>query len=343
MKKRVGGKSLFRPVRNAADPSCSRAIAGDSVDQPHQGSPIWREKSAYVGRIRAKILDFRDQAVPERITKNRKEMEAILISKKIARDKAELAVVETLNVAANHFLEPLRRAGSRDDLRRANSRLAALIELIESFGHFVSKLPPKSRGKLNSVLAKQDLHNFDTEVFASIIHSIIDELSRVSPAAIAEKARLVLSDAASHASTNPVLAQIPRTAPPKILELWETIPAQTRVQVEADVRNLPPHKSAAKFLRYLVSALKSSHPLLKTGRRPGTERLFVQSIGAIWRRLGLSPGRAYFPGDQFRRPSHTPSSFQRFCDLALNAVANKARVSSRQVLHIKRKLSASTS
>jgi hypothetical protein len=42
----------------------------------------------------------------------------------------------------------------------------------------VSELPPRPKGKLNDILAKEDLRNFDSEVFINLIHAIDDELSR---------------------------------------------------------------------------------------------------------------------------------------------------------------------
>ena len=187
-------------------------------------------------------------------------MEAILISKKIPRAKAEMAVIQALNIAANHCLEPMRRAGNLAELRRATSRLSTLIKLIEFFVQLVSELPPRSKGKLNDIITEQDLRNFDWEIFANIIHAIIDDLSRTSPAIVADRARLALSDAGVPAPNDPALAQILRSAPPKILELWETIPAQARAQVEADVRSLSSRKSAVQFFRYLVTALKRYYP-----------------------------------------------------------------------------------
>jgi hypothetical protein len=298
--------------------------------------------TAYVGRVRFDVIDFSNRKLSRSFIKSRKEMEAILISKKIPRAKAETAVIQTLNIAANHCLEPLRRAGNLDELRRATSRLSTLIKRIESFVQLVSELPPRSKGKLNDIITEQDLRNFDWEVFANIIHAIIDELSRTSPAIVADRARLALSDAGFQAPNDPALARI-RSAPPKILELWETIPAQARAQVEADVRGLSSRKSAVQFFRYLVTALKRSYPRPRLGRPPVVERLFAQSVAAIWRRLGLHAGRAYFAGNKYQSPCHKPSSFQRFCDLALAAVGDKSRVSGRQVLNLKSKIVAQRS
>jgi hypothetical protein len=144
----------------------------------HDSAFIERAKTGYVSRVRFKVIDFSDQE----LSRSRKEMEAILISKKIPRAKAEMAVIQTLNMAKNHCLEPMRRAGTRDELRRATSRLSTLIKLIESFVQLISKLPPRSKGRLNDIMMQQDLRNFDWGIFANIIHAIIDELSRTSPA-----------------------------------------------------------------------------------------------------------------------------------------------------------------
>jgi hypothetical protein len=343
MKKSRKLKSGFTPPPNAKSTDLTHLRAsrlespGHSEAQLHNKASIGRRTSAYVARIRPNILDFGDPEVRARLANSWKEMEAILTTKKIPRHEAKLAIAQTLNIANSHCLEPLRRAGDRDELERATSRLSSLIERINSFTRYVSELPSRSRGKLNCVLRKHDLPNFDSEIFASLVHGIINELSRVSPTAIADKASLALSDA-FQASTNAVVVQISGSAPPKVVELWETIPPQTRVQVEAEVRCRRLHKSVVQFSRYLVTALKSSYPQATRGRPLVTERLFAQAVATVWRGLGLRPGRMYFAGDKDQPPSHRQSSFQRFCNLALEAVGNKSRVSSRQVVNLRRSL-----
>src|SRR4051794_21397275 len=63
------------------------------------------EITAYVGRVRFDVTDFSNRKSRSFI-ESRNEMEAILISKKIPRAKREMAVIQTLNIAANHCLEP---------------------------------------------------------------------------------------------------------------------------------------------------------------------------------------------------------------------------------------------
>jgi hypothetical protein len=255
--------------------------------------------------------------------------------KKIPERSARLAVSEALNIATNYSLAPSRRAENIDRLRGATGRLDLLIQATERFAQLVSGLSPQSKRKLNEVMS-QDLRNFDSEVFTNIIRVVMDKLPGMSPAVTAEKARLVLSDAGSGAPKDPALAQIPREVP-KILDLWETIPAQARTQVEAEVRSRSACKSVVQFFWSLASALQSSYPQLTRGWRPATEQSFARNVAAIWCRLGLRPGLAYFGGDKDKPGCHRPSSFQRFCDLAFTAVGQKSRISKRQVANLKRK------
>jgi hypothetical protein len=288
-----------------------------------------RRMRPYVNRVRLKVLDLSNR----KVVATREHMEAILMAKKIPPPQARDAVLATLNVAANYHLEPLRRIESVAEYKRAVRRLDWLIKLIEAFEQLVSKLPPGSKGKLNRIVRRQDLRNFDSEVFTDIVRDAIHELSSLSPAVVASRARSILIDPSIKASNHAASAPIFHSAPPKIIELWETIPPQTRAQVEADVRRLPTCESLLEFFRYLVNALKRFRPQTKRGRRPAIEQLFVVQTAAIWRRLGLKPGRTYLPYEK----RHAPSSFQRYCDSALTALGYKTHISARQITNVRRK------
>src|SRR5215831_17265954 len=88
-------------------------------------------------------------------------------------------------------------------------------------------------------------------------------------------------------SKDPEVARISRTAPPVIVELWETIPAETRRQLEAGFRNWQPpaRRSMIEFLNHAVFLLESFRPVLKRGRLPAIERHFAQRVAGIWRDL----------------------------------------------------------
>ena len=135
------------------------------------------------------------------------------------------------------------------------------------------------------------------------------------------------------ASKHLAVVQIVRTAPPMILDLWEVIPAQTRTQVEAGLRKwVPPtQRPAIKFFNRLVFLLEKFRPQLEKGRRRAIEGRFGQRLARIWRGLGLHVGRA-FDG---MSDHHIESNFQRFTRLALTAVGDDSRVSSRQIDNLK--------
>ena len=118
-----------------------------------------------------------------------------------------------------------------------------------------------------------------------------------------------------------------------ILDLWEVIPAQTRTQVEAGLRKWVPstQRPAIKFFNRLVFLLAEFRPQLNKGRRRAIEGRFGQGLARIWRGLGLHVGRAF--NGEFDR--HVESSFQRFARLALTAVGDDSRISSRQIDNLK--------
>jgi hypothetical protein len=255
-------------------------------------------------------------------------MWAILIGKKIRPCEAKKVITRTLAMSANHQLEFLRRARNFEELSRGNKAIEQLKTLVDSFAQVLARLPSASKGKINKIIIAQDWQDFDGEAFADLISALICTLTQVSPKRIANEARLILIDGPKH-SNDPVVRRIVRTSAPAILDLWETIPAQTRIKAEASIRNLSSCKSAVKFFRHAATVL--TNPQLKMGRRPPIEQQFARQIAQIWGALGLHVGRAYHGGDRGQWAHHYPSPFQRFCDLALEAVGDSARISWRQV------------
>ena len=120
---------------------------------------------------------------------------------------------------------------------------------------------------------------------------------------------------------------IARTAPPEIIDLWETMSAGTRQQLEEKIRRSAAKKSAIEFLGQLALLLKRFSPRSKAGRRT-IQRQYVERVGKIWRALGLRIGRAY---DGMKSKS-VESRFQRYCRLALAAVGDSSQISGRQIV-----------
>jgi hypothetical protein len=253
-------------------------------------------------------------------------MAKILTRKKLSRCKAERVVTQTLDIAANHQLECLRRARNFEGFSLAIKANGQLKTLIDSFVHVLDKLPPASKGKINKIIIAQDWQHFDTEAFADLISALISDLTEVSPASIANEARRILIGG----------PKAFRTLPPAILELWETIPAQTRSRAEANIRSLPSCKSAVGFFRHVATVVTEFCPQLKMGRRSPIEQQFARRIATMWDALGLHVGRAYHSGNRDQWAHHYPSTFQRFCNLALEIVGDPARISGRQVARLRR-------
>ncbi|MFZ1885761.1 MAG: hypothetical protein WAU53_19700 [Rhodoplanes sp.] len=291
----------------------------------------------YANRLRLRLvhLDLADPKNKKRLEDAWRKMIDLLIKKKIREDVAQQAVAEALDIAADHQLEVLRRDQNLQELKRSKSDLRCLVKQLEVLVHAISRLPPRAKGKLNKIVAAQDWRNFDTEEFGELIHEIIRVLAKSSPACIADTALSAVTEPL-RASRHPAVAQIARTAPPATLDLWETIPAETRTQVEAALRAwaAPTRRPAVEFFNHLIFLLEKFRPQSKKGRRRAIEGRYGRRLAKIWQGLGLHVGRA-FDGVHDR---HVESNFQRFGRLALTAVGDKSRISTRQIEHLKSKL-----
>jgi hypothetical protein len=172
--------------------------------------------------------------------------------------------------------------------------------------------------------------NFDTERFHEFIDAILGALKKSFPAVIAAKTISAIKET-HRDSRNSSASKIVRTAPPAMFDLWEIIPAETRTQVEAGVRNWQPptRRPAIEFLSHVVALLETFQPRLKRGRRPAIERRFAQQVAGIWDSLGLHVGRAY------NGRSDCQSTFQQFTRWALSAVRDGSRLSGRQITNMK--------
>jgi hypothetical protein len=139
-------------------------------------------------------------------------------------------------------------------------------------------------------------------------------------------------------SNDRVATKINRTAPPAVVELWDTIPAATRTQTESNLRGSASVKksSAIQFLKHLVVLLKRHREKIGRGRRLAIEVGYVQAVEAIWRRHGLG-SRIGLAFDYLKgaKGENIESRFQRFGRLALAAVGDRSGVSRWQVTKVK--------
>jgi hypothetical protein len=325
---------MSKPVDPDSTPPARPVVPG----RLHENFKVTSRMKPYANRIRLRVahLDLTDLNNKRRLENARREMTDLLIKKKKVRKKlAQQAVIQALDIAADHQLEALRRRQNLTELTRSQSSLERLLEQLDALTHEISKLPLLAKGKFNEIVAGQDWENFDTETFSELIHAMIHALSKSSPAGIVDKVRSAIIEPV-RASKHPAVVQIIRTAPPTILDLWDVIPAQTRTRVEAKLRTwVPPsQRPAIEFLNRLISLLDRCRPRLRKGRRHAIERRFGRRLARIWRGLGLHVGRA-FDGEYDR---HVESSFQRFARLALTAVGDDSLISNRQIENLKASL-----
>jgi hypothetical protein len=312
----------------------NQEVTRSSAGRLHENFKVAKRMAPYANRLwlRLEHLDLSDRKMERRLATARKKMTQILIKKKIHSDEARRAVVQILDIAADHQLDVLRRDQDFRDLSRSQRDVGRLITQLDHLGLAISKLPPSAKGKLNKIIVEQDWQNFDTEMFTTLVHAIANALAKLSPARIANEARSAINEPARGAK-HPTADQVARTAPPIILELWETVPPGTRTQAEAGLRIWAPPKRrpAIEFLNHLSTLLEEFQPKRKIGRRPPIERRFGQRVARIWHSLGLRVGRAY----NGEHGSHVESSFQRLARLALTAVGDDSRLSSRQIVNLK--------
>jgi hypothetical protein len=320
-------------LSNPADPGDpSRALAM-RASRIHKNLEVANRMEPYARRLRLRLkhFDVSDLKKKQRLANAHREMTKILVKKKMSPDEAHWTVAQTLDIAADHQLEVLRRDQNLQDLSRSQRDLRCLIKQLDRLGLAISKLPPLAKGKLNKiVVAKQDWRNFDTETFSELVQAMTSALSESSPACTSEKVITAINEKI-RSGTHPAVTQIVRTAPPALIELWQIIPSETRTQVEASLRNwVPPtRRPAMEFLIRLSTLLKKFQPRLKRGQRSPIELRFGQRVARIWQGLGLHVGRAVSGHSKYR------GTFQRFTRFALIAVGDDMRLSNRQVVNLK--------
>jgi hypothetical protein len=256
---------------------------------------------------------------------------------KTSRTVADQIIAETMDAAVNHRLESLRRDQNLKHLAQANSNLDRLIKHVEGLAQMLAKLPRSTKDELNKITTGLNWRQFDSEVFAEFMYAILDVLSRAPASRFAAGARSLIVESL-RSSNDRVATKINRTAPPAIMELWDTIPAATRTQMESNLRASASVKkgSAIGFLKHLVVLLKQYREKIGRGRHLAIAVGYVQAVEAIWRRHGLGSqvGLAfdYLKGD---KGEDVESRFQRFGRLALAAVGDRSGVSRWQVKKVK--------
>jgi hypothetical protein len=132
---------------------------------------VAKQMSPYGNRLRLQ-LDWRDTKTRQRFADVRNEMTNILVKKKIRPDDARRAVVQTLDIAVDHQLDPLRRDQDLRDLSRWQKDLGRLIKQLDYLRIAISKLPPSTKGKLNKIAVDQDWQSFDTETFTNLTRAL---------------------------------------------------------------------------------------------------------------------------------------------------------------------------
>jgi hypothetical protein len=236
--------------------------------------------------------------------------------------KATNAVRETLDAATNTKYATQRFDNSEMVRKQGTVVLDKLISKFRSFVHAISKLPPNSKAVLNKRIAGITKNGvFDTEVFAELVDSIADCLPQLSPKKLA-------NEALSH-----LLADTPCGGRPPIVRLWETIPSITRSRVERKIE-ASLSQSGVALLRSIPELLDSYRPSIGLGAPASPNFQFVKEADRIWSSLGLKSGRRY---NAIKGAVHVRSTFQRFCDAALEAAGHETRISDRQIANLKRK------
>jgi hypothetical protein len=258
--------------------------------------PVAEKMRPYASRIKVRASEV---AAPAQLEAGKVLMATILKKKKIHPNKAAWAIREALNVAATHQLARWRFENRREAATSALKHLAELIFEMEKLANTISALPPSSKGYLNrktAHLVKQDF--FDTELFFDLINLFRACLSEVSPKKTADDARRIIEPQDGESS-------------PRILSLWESIPAVTRVRVERRIESFP-RVSGVELLRALPNLLREFRPATRHGAPPPLRFEYVRAIDRIWCCLNLK-GRRRF------KDQHVKNPFQRFCDAALSS------------------------
>jgi hypothetical protein len=323
----------------AANPPDQKGVAEDPDGRLVPNIRMSKRMKPFVNRMRLRLkdLDLTDPDAAARLGQAQEDMWSILKRMKTSRTVAKQIIAETLDAAVNHRLESLRRDQNLKHLAQADSNLDRLIKHVEGLAQMLAKLPRSTKDELNKITTGLNWRQFDPEVFAEFMHAILDALSSAPASRFAAGARSLIVESL-RSSNDRVATKINRTAAPAIMELWDTIPAATRTQMETNLRASASLKkrSAIGFLKHLVVLLKQHREKIGRGRHLAIAVGYVRAVEAIWRRHGLGSrvGLAfdYLKGD---KGENIESRFQRFGRLALAAVGDRSGVSRWQVKKVK--------
>jgi hypothetical protein len=250
-------------------------------------------------RPRGRYFDFRVEAKdPVVFAACLAEMSKILTIKGISPDRAKKAIRDALAAAADHQLSSPRVAQLRANEDYQHGSLDELTSEIRAVEIAVSKLPPACRRELDErLVAVLDREWFDTESFEII--------ARMLGQVLGEQLRLI--------------------------ERWETISADIRIEVEQEVPRWKRPTSIVRWLARLAYLLKRRRPAPTQGAPRSINYVFVERMAHIWESLGLRAGRQY----DFYSGKHVASPFQRFCAASLKAFGDERPISARQISRIK--------
>jgi hypothetical protein len=175
----------------------------------------------YVLRIRLRGGDFDFGADPEAavaFTKRIEEMRRILMKKRVSVILADRAISKTMEVAVDFQLAGIRYRFLKAMEDQSHAVLDRLIESLRQLRDAIARLSPSSKGELNRRI-RQVLREpiFDTEVFIDLTEAVAAVLPNLSPGRQAKNA-LAIIDPEPKGDRRP-----------PIIDMWETMPATTRV------------------------------------------------------------------------------------------------------------------
>jgi phosphotransacetylase len=113
----------------------------------HKNLEVANRMEPYASRLRLRLkhFDVSDPKKKQRLANAHREMTKILVKKKVHPDEARRAVTRTLDIAADHLLEVLRRDQNLQGLSRSQRDLRRLIKQLEHLRLAISTLPPLAK------------------------------------------------------------------------------------------------------------------------------------------------------------------------------------------------------
>jgi hypothetical protein len=299
-----------------------------TTDRLVSGFQISASMRPYIMRLRLGRINF-DRSEREALNAHDAaiiQMRQILAEKRINGLRAENAIYDTLEAAADQQLSRLRSEHLQAKECHSRSALDDLIKWIWELRDAISRLPPRSKGKLNKhVRTVLEQPTFDTETLFPLLARVAQILPGLSPNRRAQEAFSILVPRLPGVNS----MAVEETRPP-LVDLWETIPPITRVQVERLIQQKKAPTSLVAWLMNFAQLLEGNRSVRKRGAPRTTLRLFVFRAKRIWTRLGLKPGRQY----NAHESRHVESAFQRYWNAALAAFGDRSSVSARQVSNI---------